>query len=313
MVIAIHTNLFHDADETLNFFVVQIVCRLAVPFFAVCSGYFLTRKILAESGENHWRIFIKQWKKLLLIYGIWALLYLPYSIPMWIRIGWFSPFAFVDYFVGAFTKGAHYHLWYLWGMIYTLPVFYLTIKKLPRGCWAVFATFLWVIKASTYDYSHLFPQIPKIIELSQKCGTFLCLLPLLLIGALIATQSLHSQKVLIFGIVICSIGLWSEAFSLHTDGHDAVSYIFFTLPLIYFLFQSILKIKLVSKSPVCRFLGPISMFIYCIHPMILESTADIFSSSIIHFLFVSIISTALPFTYYSFKNCIRKKCDVCSN
>ena len=136
MIIAIHTGLFSDVGDVLYFSVVNILCRTAVPMFAVCSGYFLAQRlafdtVLIKSKENL-RVLFRQWKKLVILYGVWSMLYLVYSIPSWIKTGWFSPMAFVDYAIGVLTRGSHYHFWYLWGMIYTLPVFYLVLRILPR-------------------------------------------------------------------------------------------------------------------------------------------------------------------------------------
>ena len=38
LIIGIHTGPFSDISENVYFFVVNVFCRLAVPFFAICSG-----------------------------------------------------------------------------------------------------------------------------------------------------------------------------------------------------------------------------------------------------------------------------------
>ena len=43
LIIGIHTSPFSDVNENVYFFVVHVFCRLAVPFFAVCSGFFLAK------------------------------------------------------------------------------------------------------------------------------------------------------------------------------------------------------------------------------------------------------------------------------
>ena len=41
LIIGIHTGLGADLNDTIGFVIVEIICRLAVPFFAVSTGFFL--------------------------------------------------------------------------------------------------------------------------------------------------------------------------------------------------------------------------------------------------------------------------------
>lgn len=52
LVICIHTVPLSSFSRLGNALFVQVVCRLAVPFFFVCSGYFLRKKTAkAEPGQ----------------------------------------------------------------------------------------------------------------------------------------------------------------------------------------------------------------------------------------------------------------------
>lgn len=315
MIVAIHTGLFSDVDETLYFAVVHIVCRVAVPFFAVCSGYFLSSRLefgetLCKSEHNK-GIFLKQWKKLAALYAVWSVLYLFHSIPMWIEIGWFSPFAFIDYAIGAVTKGSHYHFWYLWGMIYTLPVFYLLLRLCKQKYWMPVIVVLWAFKVLGYSYTMFVPG--QLAEVLGKLGTATCLLPLLLLGALISRQKERTLRYNIAGLVVSVISLTAEAFALKNFGQEAVSYIVFTLPVAYFLFCLILKEKTRGNGGICSRLGAVSMFVYCVHPMLVELTEDVFQNSLIYFGFVAVGSTVLGLGYtYIRKRMNRKKAELCS-
>lgn len=310
MIVAIHTGVFSEVHETLSFVVVHVICRMAVPFFAVCSGYFLVSQMefdVTLRGNRHNRaVFLKQWTKLVQLYGVWTILYLFYSIPMWIDIGWFSPFAFVDYAVSAVTKGSHYHFWYLWGMIYTLPLFYVFLRSCRRKYWVMVIVFLWGLKVMGYSYSSGIPKY--LVTVLDKMGTLLCLLPLLLLGAVIRLQKQKSLQFYIIGLLLSLTGLAAEAFFLKSKGQDAVSYIIFTLPVAYFLFCSLLKVRMEKAETLTRKLGAVSLFIYCVHPMLVELTDDMFRSSLGYFCFVSAVSTALGFGYHY----VRKKVKLCS-
>ena len=51
-IIGIHTNLFIEVSDFLNFAVVHVIFRLAVPFFAVCSGYYLSKSEGDDLGAS---------------------------------------------------------------------------------------------------------------------------------------------------------------------------------------------------------------------------------------------------------------------
>lgn len=315
MIVAIHTELFSDVNETLYFVVVQIVCRVAVPFFTVCSGYFLAIKL--EFGETLFRsghnmgVFLKQWKKLVVLYVVWSVLYLCHSIPMWIENGWFSPFAFLDYVIGTVTKGSHYHFWYLWGMIYTLPVFFLLLRLCKQKYWMPVIVALWVIKVLSYSYTMIIPE--QLAEALGKLGTTTCLLPLLLLGALIAKQKESALQYDIVGLMLSVVGLTAEAFALKNFGQEAVSYIIFTLPVAYVLFCLVLRVKVQGNCEICSQLGTVSMFVYCVHPVLVELTEGRFQNSLVHFGLVAGGSTALGIGYYhARKKLYRKKEKLCS-
>lgn len=58
LIIAIHTSLFKDYNEILYFAFVNVICRLAVPFFAISTGYFMTRKFDLAKGKKDKKVFL---------------------------------------------------------------------------------------------------------------------------------------------------------------------------------------------------------------------------------------------------------------
>ena len=77
LVVCIHTFPFIDINEMLNTYFIQTICRLAVPFFFMISGYFLFRKIHNEEEDKD--VLKKYLFRLLKIYLIWTVIYLPYT------------------------------------------------------------------------------------------------------------------------------------------------------------------------------------------------------------------------------------------
>ena len=309
LIIGIHTNLFVDINDTLNFAFVDIVCRLAVPFFAVCSGYFLS-KSLAKNEFRAKPIKKQEWK-MIKLYALWTLLYLLYSIPTWIKTGWMSFGAFKDYAVATITQGSHYHLWYLISLIYALPLFYLCVRFIKnRKLLLVIMILLYIIKAFSYGYSQWLPVFMQSAfrmgnRFSALFDAVFLLLPLLLLGFFISQKKI-SLKFSLIGFIVSFSLLTVGAFTLKAFGQESVSFIFMTFPTAYFLFSLISQINWNLNGKVCTLLGSASLIIYCFHPMIVELFIDIVPSSIILFLGTAIISVLLSLMLMLIKARIKK-------
>ena len=309
LIIGIHTNLFVDINDTLNFAFVDIVCRLAVPFFAVCSGYFLS-KSLAKNEFRAKPIKKQEWK-MIKLYALWTLLYLLYSIPTWIKTGWMSFGAFKDYAVATITQGSHYHLWYLISLIYALPLFYLCVRFIKnRKLLLVIMILLYIIKAFSYGYSQWLPVFMQSAfrmgnRFSALFDAVFLLLPLLLLGFFISQKKI-SLKFSLIGFIVSFSLLTVEAFTLKEFGQESVSFIFLTLPTAYLLFSLISQMNWNLNGKVCTLLGSASLIIYCFHPMIVELFIDIVPSSIILFLGMAIISVLLSLMLMFIKARIKK-------
>ena len=300
LIIGIHTSLFSDINNTLSFAVVHIVCRLAVPFFAVCSGYFLSKSLV--KNEYGVKPIKKQEWKLIKLYVLWTVLYLLYSIPTWIKTGWMSIGAFKDYALATVTQGCHYHLWYLISLIYALPLFYLCVRYIKnRKLLFVIMILLYIFKALSYGYSQWLPVFMQNAfrigdKFSAMFNAVFLLLPLLLLGFFI-TQKKISLKFSLIGFIVSFSLLTVEAFALKALGQESVSFIFMTLPTAYFLFSLISQIIWNLNGKVCTLLGSASLIIYCFHPMIVELFIDIVPSSILLFIITAIASVVVSLVF----------------
>ena len=226
-----------------------------------------------------------------------------YSIPRWIKIGWFSPWAFVDYAIAALTKGSYYHLWYLWGMLCTIPLFYAVLRWFGKKTQYVLTAVLWLLEVSITAYSGWLPDpLCAVHPVLQKVERIICLLPLLLAGALIHDVPRASGKQRFVGFIISFALLFAESLVLRHSGLNAVSYAVFTLPTAYFLFQELLCVSFASDNVLLNKLSKINLFIYCVHPMLVELLAKLRLNSIIHFFLVAISSTALGYLYIKIAN-----------
>lgn len=314
LVIGIHTAIFSDLNGTVYFVFVQIICRTAVPFFAVCTGYFIGIKLSfqnkLEKTKANQAVFFRQWKKTINLYVAWSGLYLLFSIPFWISTGWFSPIAFVDYAFAALTSGSHYHLWYLLYLLYSLPMAYLLLRWVSQRHQRLLIGILWAIAIVSYTYkSFLTEHLLDYLEPVERFSMLPVLLPLLLTGVSISKEAKKSKWIYVVGFLVSSGLLFAEALLLRYLGIEKVSYIIFTLPTAYFLFHLLLELHW-SPNKYNGFLGGISTFVYCVHPMFIETIGRAPSNSLVIYLIVALFSSILGYIYCLIKGKLIKKKDI---
>lgn len=311
-VVGIHTGLLKDINVTAGFIIVDIICRLAVPFFAICTGYFMGTKLaLGEyKSVNNKIILLKQEKKLIYIYCVWTIVYLIFSLPMWIHTNWFSAWAFVDYIIGAILKGSHYQLWYLLGMIYALPILYLLLPILNCKRAISISILMYMIWLLYYSYQWCLPEkITQLLKLMSylpalSAGIFL-IIPLMLLGMKISRQPIIKLRNAFIYFMISFILLCTEAFWLKNSGYDKVSYLIFTYPTSYFLFECLLNIK--TDEKVFCTLGKISLFVYCFHPILIETVGKVIDNSVVLYLITIVCVTLIGWGYMRIMQKIKRR------
>lgn len=51
LIVAIHTRPFSEISGTLDFYLCDVIARIAVPYFFTASGYFLFKKLEMRNGK----------------------------------------------------------------------------------------------------------------------------------------------------------------------------------------------------------------------------------------------------------------------
>lgn len=311
LIIAIHVELFKDVNNFWYFVVVNIICRVAVPFFAMCTGYFMASKIEVHDSKSAaiFKVVGRQWKRLAFLYIIWSLIYMIRLIPAWIDSGWLSSNAFIDFGISTIISMPYYHMWYILSALYALPLLGLCLRFLNKRLLIWAALILWIVKSLSYGYAQWTPSVVKnIFNVMQtfsgiRDGLF-CILPMMLLGAYISYQKkTRKRNIVILGLIISATFFFIEAFILRHLGQNAVSFIIMVFPTSYFLFQLILSFDIPKNmNRICGRLGAASLLIYLIHPLIIDLTAQFTKQSILHFLLTAIISTVISIIYAKIKS-----------
>lgn len=286
LIIATHCRPFCSLSDSVDFYFVNVLARIAVPFFFAATSFLLFRKIkfldgkIVKSMENN-TMFFHYWKRIILLYVIWSMIYLIYQIPNWHATGWWGSYVVKDYLFAFFMKGSFYHLWYMLALIYGAPILYLMLRYLGVKNTGIIACILYVIKVLNYGYTWL--PIPGLAQISSVFEEFvgicdgLCVaIPMMMVGVVCCQSKGELQKISKYrlaGLMISVILLITEASLLHFTGMSTnkVSYVFMTLPTCFFFFLCIISINLNTEKHVhvCEQARNASTIIYCVHPLLL--------------------------------------------
>ena len=279
-VIDIHTQPLANINSNVDFILTNIICRIAVPFFIVCSGYFMGKKCeYVEERVIPDKQYIKgQFIKILKLYLIWSMVYLFISIYNWKKIGCFSAFAFVDWGIGFFTKGSYYHLWYLISLLYAIPLVYFIMKKVKKNFFGAIMIALYIIQVIVYAYRFIIPE--SLSSILKSCDYFECpfvaitrVLPFLLLGIIISQEKNDKNPAIMclanFVLLIIEVCL------LKSNNQEAFSYVLFTLPTSYYLFKMVLKIGENGHIGAHKIFRS-STFLYCVHPVFIWFMSEFF-------------------------------------
>ena len=158
LIILLHTKPFREINAEFDFWFTQIVCRLAVPFFFIVSGFFVKDKM-----ANGHKVF-GYIKRLFVLYVLYFICYLPQTIMTW-KVSGVQGKELI-FFLGKYFLfvGSYYQLWYFLGLIVAVAILYclVNICKLSIRTNFIIAICLYVIGVLGNTYNVLFMQIPVV-------------------------------------------------------------------------------------------------------------------------------------------------------
>ena len=285
LVVVIHTDPLADVAKEMNFFLVNILARVAVPLFFVMSGFFLFGPMEYENGRltpcatNIDRI-VRYWKKIAVLYGGWSLVYLLFiKIPMWYATGWWGLRVIKDAVVSILLVGTHYHMWYLLAVLYAVPLLFVLHRWLSRKPLLLIAALLWLCECLRYSYAWLgADRMSSFLWISQRMpivfDAAFRALPLMLFGANVARSEEHQRSktlgiLALLGFALCTAEVYALR-SLTRNGQN-FSYLIFTPFMAISLLRFMCALKQVALDrKKASLLRNMSTIIYCVHPMIIS-------------------------------------------
>lgn len=331
MVIGIHTFPFESLSRNLDFALTHVIFRVAVPFFVMTSGFFMSDKLKSGNLKSVMPFVAKNLK----LYALCVLLYLPLNFYMYRSGQWemqLQSLQSVSGWIKLFLfDSPMYHLWYFPAMILGSVLFTLLCRKnyaFAMGM-SAFLYFLGLFGDSYYGLVRdnvlgWFYQIFFHFFTYTRNGIFY--IPLFLgLGALAREYVLKRSNRNVFLIFCLSLCMLFEGFVLYYGDlmrHDSM-YLFLPL-LIFVIFSEILsrenmrEISSVVKIPQLKGdLNIISLVMYIIHPYVivmvrllgkLFKLESIFvENSVIHFVMVSAFSFIIGYYVSLLINYLRGK------
>ncbi|MBQ0064694.1 MAG: acyltransferase family protein [Firmicutes bacterium] len=253
LVVCIHTFPFLEISETLNLLWIATVCRLAVPFFFVSSAFFLFKKFEDGEEDHNKEVLFDYCMRILKLYGIWTVIYLPYTIWDHMATG-FSLTGIVSYFRDLFLNGSYYHLWFLPALVVAaIIVWYLTEHfDLSRSLKIAFG--LYVFGYFMNVYSPIWQAVPGIsffygffIKVFGTARNGFFFGPIyMMIGYLLARTKRLPEKVSLIGFGASFVLLVLEVLLYNAFGvlQDLSSMFLCLIPCSYFLMNYLLKVRI---------------------------------------------------------------------
>lgn len=291
-VIMIHAQLFKDMSHLAYATLTMGLARLAVPFFFISSGYYFYQNVCLNKDVKSYFV------KIIKIFIIYELIeVLIYTVPMLPMIQKYGVFIYLWKIISVGLGGAY---WYLVSLVLSLLIllpFWRRKSILPLLC---IGLGIYLIVFTNDSYGFLFEK--TIIQVLSKFHTTIWTWPqaglcsslfYLSLGAWIYEKKPSLHYINIY-LLIAVIGLLCEAYFLQTHGaYDANCYLSLIICTPLLLIWALKHEQLPIST---EKLGKMSLYIYMLHPLILNiiNFALLLSYESL-FVIVSIITITLSY------------------
>lgn len=243
------------------------ITKIAVPLFFMINGFFLNL-------ENKTKL-IRYIKRLIIMYIVWALFYLPS----------YYPYLDTATFIRVFATG-FFHLWYLPGLIGAIILLYLVNKIIKNKLLLISIAVALFIIGYYIQMRDPYTNIEMI-----KYRNFLFFgFPFILFGYLLKKFDFtRYKKTIIIALVGGCILLFSESYLYMTQQrtNNLMLSLLIVCPVLFIFVQQKSRIGIEKRNSI---LSQLPTAIYYIHPMIIQWTALLFTIDIISFPYIVISS-----------------------
>lgn len=294
-----------SVNESLN-----IIIRLAVPFFFCCSGFFLRTKLdKTKDDKNYKKVTLSYIKRVLWLYLIWTIIYLP-CIIFWYITDKKTPLIQLK---EIFFDGSYVHLWYLPSLAVAITIAAFLYKRIKVQYMFIIALILYIVGLTDtvwYKWiSHNFMWIKRILDnyneffITTRNGLFFGFVFVIL--GFMAVDIRIKMKKAVIAFIACFVLLTIE-FYLYFTYKTAESFESFIMSIgcVFTLFLLAKGIKL-KKKPWLDYFRIGGVIIYFIHCLV-DFSYSILCFNILHtsfnsmtrYFYTLIISVVLSIVLY---------------
>lgn len=301
-VVSIHTEIFKSFSDTFNNYYFNFPTRIAVYFFFIASSYFFFKGIIFEDGkikkckENSYKLK-KYFVRMSILYIFWSFIFMISDIPMWYRENCLTIKNFIGFGINCITSSSHYHLWFLLGLIYTIPIMYFLLRFIDYKKLIIISCVFYAIGLLYGSYRIIPLPFTNIWDLiftkwPRIMSSIFNIIPLCGFG--IICDKIKFSKIFVNIIAMLSFLLFtveSILLYIYTPG-TASSFCISTIPTVTFIFLFAKNFKIEIKHNII--FRKLSTLIYCAHPLVMT----IFSifvdtksmNSLLYFLCISTLT-----------------------
>lgn len=158
LIVGLHTNMLKSVNAEAVFFFNEIISRIGVPFFFLASGFFVAGKLGDKTK------LLQYIKRLIGLYLIYSIIYLPQMILVWKREGRAFKECAAIFLRKFFLVGTYGQLWYFAGLAVAVLLLYLLVKvlKLPVVVNFTIAIALYILGVLGGAYKTWFASLPAV-------------------------------------------------------------------------------------------------------------------------------------------------------
>lgn len=260
---------------------------IVVPFFFVCSGFLLFRKLDMQDD----RMIVKNYcKRILVMYIGWSFLYVGFQIIIWLRFG-ISHEEVLHYLLNAVTYSTYKTIWFLPATVIGVLLTFWFYSKVGLKKTFIIALVFYVVGCLGASYSFLTTKISFLNDSLSVYNYIFCStrnglfngFPFITLGLLLSRKEkneflMFKQKNMFLSFV-WGIGFVVEALVIKAFGAVNVNTLLFLFPFSYFFVSFCLGIS-IRKNPVIVWLRKMSMDIFLCQRLYLSILPELFPNSI---------------------------------
>lgn len=320
-IVGLHTGVFYNFP--IGYYIHTMLFRLGVPFFFFCSGYFISKKVITCSDRKE--VFFSTIKKLLVVYLLWNLIYVPISLY---RSNSFTPIALLSELYNVLLLRSHTIMWFVGSLILSLLlIFHIKEKYLKQALFGAFVLYLVGLLFNTYRFIFLGTQFEAlIIWLTSMFGSnsnaWFCGFLFTGLGYYIALadspsiQKKSMQNVFNIDLLFCGIALLTLEVNVVHHHLDVVTNYEYYLGHVLIIPAMFLLVKRIPISVPTAVIRKLSSYIYYSHMLVIvmllycteKWNLSLLNNPTIQYITVILITVLISMAYhYGKQGCKHKQ------